>query len=568
MKPIKVKMQAFGAYSNLVVVDFKKLKDNYIFLITGSTGSGKTTILDAMCFALYCRATGGLRTWKDMRNISASDDVETLVEFEFELNKEVYIFRRSQKVHYVRGSNRREIREKHECFMKKLNELEVLASGTETRVREQAEKILGLDCEQFSKVIILPQGEFKNLLLAGSSEKARIFERLFLTDRWNRYIDVAKDKVLLLKQEIDILNSNTELIFSNANVNNIEELMVKHENNMFQLEKTKNDCKKCENELNDLKSEFDKAIKVNELISKIKKSEEEKEKLNNIFKSSKEQFLEAQENLKLIPNIKEKAKVYLSEISGLKEMMNNFKRINDFENKKKSAENDLNEITEDIYNENQILNKYSNYLEMVNGLYAEVEKLKKVFSLYDELSQIESKIHKNKEIYNNMECDVHSEELMINAIESKLNEMERNLRCYHISSLALELKENEPCPVCGSREHPNISLQKSGDNAELINNRSVLLERLNEERAKYNSKLAKLEACEILIKNLDEDYKRINLEIDNFDIPFDKVVYRLQEETKKLEYINKCIIGARDAAERKGVRQNGRKEELTNLCRT
>ncbi len=555
MKPIKIKMQAFGAYSDLIIVDFKELKDNYIFLITGSTGSGKTTILDAMCFALYCRATGGLRTWKDMRNISVPDDVETLVEFEFELNKEVYIFRRSQKIHYVRGSNRREIRENHECFIKRINELEVLASGTETRVREQAEKILGLDCEQFSKVIMLPQGEFRNLLLAGSSEKARIFERLFLTDRWNRYIDVAKERVSLLKQEIDILNSNTELIFSNSNVNNVEELLDKHENNMTQLEKTKNDCKKYENEFNNLKSEFDKVIKVNEIIDKIKKSEKEKEELYNIFKISREQFLEAQEKLKLLPSIKEKEKVYLSEISELKEIMGNFKRIgdlqeeiekvllelNDFENKKGNLENSLNKITENIYKENQILNEYSSYLGIVNDLYEEVEKLKKIFSLYNNLSEIKGKIQENEDTYNSVQCDVHSKELVIDAIESKLKEIDGNLKQYYISSLVQELKENEPCPVCGSREHPNIFLQKSGNNTELINQRSALLDHLNEERSEYNAKLAKLEAYQILIKNLNEDYKRISLEVDNFNMPFDKVTCRLEEETKKLEYIKKGI---------------------------
>ena len=85
MKPISLTMQAFGPYLDAATVDFSRLGEHPIFLITGSTGGGKTTILDAMCFALYCRATGGRRSWGSMRSTSAPDDRATLVDFAFSL---------------------------------------------------------------------------------------------------------------------------------------------------------------------------------------------------------------------------------------------------------------------------------------------------------------------------------------------------------------------------------------------------------------------------------------------------------------------------------------------------
>ena len=96
MKPLKVTMQAFGPYIEKCTVDFDKLNKNRIFLITGPTGSGKTTILDAMCFALYGMATGENRQWDLMRNTAAQDNIATYVQFEFSIGNDIYKFERSR----------------------------------------------------------------------------------------------------------------------------------------------------------------------------------------------------------------------------------------------------------------------------------------------------------------------------------------------------------------------------------------------------------------------------------------------------------------------------------------
>ena len=96
MKPLKLTLQAFGSYIDRTEIDFERLGENRIFLISGPTGGGKTTLLDAMCFALYCRATGGRRSWAGMRAAGAPPEQETLVEFEFTLGRERYRFCRSR----------------------------------------------------------------------------------------------------------------------------------------------------------------------------------------------------------------------------------------------------------------------------------------------------------------------------------------------------------------------------------------------------------------------------------------------------------------------------------------
>ena len=161
-----------------------------------------------MSFALYCRATGGRRSWEEMRCDSASDDVSTFVEFQFQLGGEVYRFVRSRRVHFVRGSGRREFREEHYCkilqwdpdFQRDMwRELE---SGSESQVRRYAEKLLGLTAEQFSQVIVLPQGDFLRLLRASSREKAEMLRTLFSMTEWVKIQNALGEQSKALEKQL------------------------------------------------------------------------------------------------------------------------------------------------------------------------------------------------------------------------------------------------------------------------------------------------------------------------------------------------------------------------------
>ena len=105
MRPLKIIMQAFGPYLNRCQVDFSHLEKSRLFLITGPTGSGKTTILDAMSFALYGESTGSLRRWKEMRHTAAPQSLPTLTEVEFSLGEDVYRFARSYSQRTVKNGN-------------------------------------------------------------------------------------------------------------------------------------------------------------------------------------------------------------------------------------------------------------------------------------------------------------------------------------------------------------------------------------------------------------------------------------------------------------------------------
>lgn len=224
MKPVSVTMQAFGSYLKRTTVDFCALGDNPIFLITGATGGGKTTILDAMCFALYCKATGGRRSWGSMRSANAPRDAETMVDFVFQLAGQTYRFMRSQSQYEARGTGALKTKETHACYQMEDGEWSLLLAGAESRVREKAEEILGLSCEQFSQVIVLPQGEFLRLLLSSSRDKAQMFQTLFATGRWERATRNLKEMAADLNGQAGELEAAKRSILEREGVETLSQL--------------------------------------------------------------------------------------------------------------------------------------------------------------------------------------------------------------------------------------------------------------------------------------------------------------------------------------------------------
>ena len=201
MKPLRLYLQAFGPYLEPAELDFAPLAENGLFLITGPTGGGKTSLLDAMCFALYCKATGGKRSFSAMRCMSAGQDVPTVVEFDFALQGEVYRFRRSIYVHINRNTKLPQPRDSHECYRLENGEFALVESGSESAVRRRAEELLHLSCEQFSQVIVLPQGEFLRLLRASSQEKGDILRTLFSAEVWKDVKERFQERAKSLEEE-------------------------------------------------------------------------------------------------------------------------------------------------------------------------------------------------------------------------------------------------------------------------------------------------------------------------------------------------------------------------------
>lgn len=205
MKPVSVRFKCFGPYMEEQYIDFRELEKNGIFLICGETGAGKTSILDAICYALYGRSSGGLRgDMSVMRCKLAGKNDETLVEFIFDCNGRRYKFTRSLKY------GRKNLNDSHNCLELRDGEyVPIFENPKATVVNRQAEALIGLTYDQFRQVIILPQGQFEKLLVSNSEEKEKILVSLFHADRWQRmaeelYRRVAEEDTALKQEKLQI----------------------------------------------------------------------------------------------------------------------------------------------------------------------------------------------------------------------------------------------------------------------------------------------------------------------------------------------------------------------------
>lgn len=218
MRPLKLKLTAFGPYKETEVIDFNDLQGNRLFVISGSTGSGKTTIFDGISFALYGAASGSDRSeTRNLRSDFADDAVHTCVEMEFEIHNQMY--RILRQMGHVKKGNKSPTGERYEFFeIHEDGEKPCVERQIVSEINRRVEEILGLTQNQFSQIVMLPQGEFRKLLTSETDNKEEILRRIFKTEpykmiseRLKQKRDAAKDAFGLEEQ---VLHSHLRSVVS------------------------------------------------------------------------------------------------------------------------------------------------------------------------------------------------------------------------------------------------------------------------------------------------------------------------------------------------------------------
>ncbi|KAA9025695.1 AAA family ATPase [Niallia endozanthoxylica] len=205
MRPLKITMQAFGPYAAKEEIDFTKLGSRTMFVISGKTGAGKTTIFDGISYAIYGKASGEDRNGTDLRSQFASSDLLTEVELEFSLRNKIYLIRRSpqQEKKKDRGEGYTTIGAKAELYVAdETGKFQILASNVRD-VDVKIKEIMLIDSNQFRQILMIPQGEFRKLLTSDSKEKETILQRLFHTEIYKKVEDKLKEEALELKNAVE-----------------------------------------------------------------------------------------------------------------------------------------------------------------------------------------------------------------------------------------------------------------------------------------------------------------------------------------------------------------------------
>lgn len=440
----KLTLQAFGPFKDKVVIDFEGKKiDKGLLLISGDTGAGKTTIFDAICYALYGQTSGETRTANSLRSDWASPDIDTFVDLEFYYKNKLYEVRRSPEYNRRKKNGGGETKQAPTAEIN----LDGRIVTKVTDVTKEIVQLIGLDYKQFRQVAMLSQGEFTKFLLANSEEKTTIFRKIFGTDFYdilqnklksNRLI--KEDEIKRVKDKIDTEKKNLESIIDVFGLSNEETISalnnkIKEDNETVLLTKAERDKKN--EEKTKLNTELTNLNKLNKDISTYQKAIEELDKLllsNSNIKNEKEKY---DYNVKVA-----------NTITNLLDLLSkDSKSLEDKKNKEVQNKKDLENKQKEYKEKEEQFNKLDNYSKVVDTLNDEINDLTNKNKDYDNYLNKTAELNIVEKEYKVM-CDDYDNQ------NSLYESMKRKYYLNISVEIADTLIDGEECPVCGSKEHP------------------------------------------------------------------------------------------------------------------
>lgn len=484
MKPISLEMQGFGPYAKKTYIDFTKLGGQGLFLVTGDTGAGKTTIFDAITFALYDAASGSVRNSGMLRSKYVEKDVKTYVDFKFEYRGQVYEIYRDlpYQVKKKRGEG---YTTGGDTVVFTLPNKEPLTKKNE--VKAEIEKLLGITYDQFTNMAMIAQDDFKKILLADTDTKTKLLQKVFHTEYYQRVqellasrrfeIDKAKNlcenKLLSYLQMGDYADSE-ELValknknFADANEHILDLLKKLVEAQKSQLNAYKTKVEALERKQVELKDKKKLLTEYTNELMASKVAEKELAALESSTEAIEKDFSEAQKNYDCIPKLSLEQKSYEDRLIQVEEL----DQLNkDVEKRRKSlalGERELAHMEDEVKALGEALETDKLMLEKLLG--AELEQVQNQSQLskaQDKKDNLEHLLSYEFKLETDRQAFVKARQEHQQAV---LNWQDKNkayteaMHCFiagQAYDLAQKLEVGKPCPVCGSCEHPHVA-QPSG----------------------------------------------------------------------------------------------------------
>lgn len=630
MKPIKIVMSAFGSYAGLEEVTFD-IVNHGIFLITGDTGAGKTTIFDAITYALYDETSGGKRDGDMMRSEYASEDTPTFVEFTFMYQDKEYTIRRNPN--YVRLSKRKN-KEGEFALTQELAAVELIMPegrpfyGKLKETNQKIIEIIGLNVNQFTQIAMIAQGEFLKLLHAPSKERKDIFSRIFntkvyyriqmeLKDRAKKMYVKLEDNLKAIQFEIGKVMVSSDSSYQEEWLKNGSYLESEPEavlillslilEEMIEKEKKLSAIKKEEKEkLEQIREEITKGEELNQIFDALEKDLQKKEELEKreqeimnlqtrsnlakkasqvksvelLYYSAKQRFETKQESIKQLElkrkqvedhlslqkeqyvmakkNQEEKSPQLLTLISRLNDSLPRYEKLTQIQSIWKEEEKKVSKLILEMKQlektQQQRKSQYEELLleqEQLKGSEAllitltqelkeqklVLEDLKMMQDLLEELVELETKERNAKE--------ETTKALRLYQTKSKRYEqLNEAFILEQVGIIANGLKDNMPCPVCGSTTHPKkavlsehavtqIAVEAAKQEREQADEAKNIQSELLQERSKQVA-LLRNKLSNLYIRLFSEELS--DYRISSAKITQKQMDTRLEFSTKKAEY--------------------------------
>jgi len=551
MKPIQLELQAFESYADKTMVDFEALTRKGIYLISGDTGSGKTTLFDAICFALYGEASSSFRN-DELKTRFVSPDVECYVLFTFEEKGRRYEVRRSPKQIKKKMRGEGTLEQPEQVLLRFLDEPGKTPLSSVKAADEALRNLLGLDVDQFKQVVLLAQGDFSKIITEETSAREPILRNLFHTENYQKlcdrvnsdFIASTKDVTDLSRQLDDVFASTlfekpveTESIVApSLQLQTLEENEKEEEEKLSGVEerKKKNDEEKGRLlSASELLAQRDEAAKkLQTALRKKASSDAEGERRAKERKALEEESVLQKDRLEELARLSDK----LPDYDRLEEMR---RKEEDLSSEQKGAEREKESLASRIQDENQKEEERNRREEEIDVLLQGEEENTAALSLLESKQAPLDLL--SSTLMEALRNEGKREQAMKEASHASKEASEENALFLDVQSryfasirgeLSRELKDNEPCPVCGSLSHPHpASFSPSSVSSDAYRKEQKRKDEKNEEAKEKEQSFSRLdERSQALRKEIEKQAQAVFLPTEKMDL---SLLERQVEEAKE-----------------------------------
>lgn len=589
MRPIKLVLSAFGPYASKIELDLSKLGENGVYLITGDTGAGKTTIFDAITFALFGKPSGDIRDVKTLRSEYAKEEIETYVELDFVYHDEEYHIYRRPEYTYTHVQKNGEVKQRSKATDAYL----IMPNGDRivkpTEVTKQVEQLLGMKRDQFRQIAMIAQGSFLEILNADTKERGKLFEKVFMTSKYSVLMDrlnqMAKESYLALNdaklrlQQIisdvrvpeTLQEQYTQMLetFAMDDIQPVYDLLDEIiASSKASTEKLLKQKAQVQNQLQkSRKEETEKTKLLQDLLSleKLLKEKPVKEDKANLYtervKNDGEKYHIQIDALK-----KEQAQIEheLPEYASLTKLSTKLaeirKQVSIISKDLETKTNFKKQLDEDIAFKQKEVNTLTDSELSLNKIILKEEEIEKKISAFHHASMIQSN-YRNAVNTLKQKTQLLQESTDRKVIlQKQYDDAQISYFANQAGLLALRLTKGEPCPVCGSLEHP----RPASHSDKLVTEEEINQYKMKVDQAEKEYQITS-KACadaslkmnalqnelELVLKSVTEEtvsFEDVQVFIDEHTVQLQKEqkeistrIKQLQQQSKRYQELQKMI---------------------------
>ena len=582
MRPIQLTMSAFGPYAQKTTIDFSKFGEKGLYLICGETGAGKTTIFDAITYALYGQASGENRSVEMFQSKYATEDTPCFVELQFEYDGKTYMVRRepAHDVKKQRGTGTK--RESEKVVLQMPDSSPLINDDAKKKIQE----ILGVDFNQFSQIAMIAQGDFYKLITTDTKERQKCYRQIFKTEPFARLQEELNHSAEKLRQECDNARRSVAQYINGINVNDAPENLIVFDNAkngtlpinevvdfvQLLLGEDEKDLKSLQQQYDEKDQERVKVVEALKVVDNYEKAQQQLEEYKKKLTEKQVDLVGLQKSKIDAESRKTEIDTLQSAIAQIEQILPKYEALDSLNEQIQKGlkdfcakEKQLNDTNSQLLRQQEVVKKLQDESlnlqhagENLQTLKNECQKLQDTNAILDTLKkQVEELQAARKKLaeYQKLLQDVVQQQTMA---QHDYDEKYKLFIAEQAGIIASSLMEGVPCPVCGSVHHPNkAAMSQNAPTEQELQKLKQKLEEVTQRRDKG------VEVCNTQngsCKTL-EDSVKLSIAASLGDCTIEKAPNQIQQ---KVSEIQKAIseIKIKIAAEEKNY---VRKNELPTL---